>query len=181
MRLSKATAFLMLAGTCGGCSRQEQIELQREVARVTYMEQLGPIVVASIVGTAGPVSGPAGLSPLCTDQAWRMLIASETGDRGYGPSVFEVPDPNRRFKIGPITRSTPVLPPPGPPPLSAWVVAGRCLIGAAVLWIIYPAVLYRRRGRTFHRIRGWTLHRVPMWTLFVFLGLAIPGALMLLL
>jgi hypothetical protein len=105
--MRKATALVATAGLappCCGCDARTRKAFLEEVARHTYTENLGPIIVPSIVGASAP-PGPCALNALCTDQAWRMQFASVVPEAEYVPSMFEVPDPHRPVKITTISRT----------------------------------------------------------------------------
>lgn len=105
-KFSAVTATAGLALACCGCDAATEKALHEEIVRHVYSEQLGPVVVASIVGSAAPCGGPSMLHALCTDHAWGVLFASAgtKPDAEFVPSMFEVPDPNRPVQIGPSLR-----------------------------------------------------------------------------
>jgi hypothetical protein len=107
-KLTALVATASLALTCCGCDAKTQKAFREEIVRHTFTEELGPIIVPSIVGTAAP-PGPCVLNALCTDQAWRMMFATLVPEAESGPSMFEVPDPNRPVKITTSSRTRQVV------------------------------------------------------------------------
>jgi hypothetical protein len=86
--------------TCCGCNAKTEKAVIQEVARYTYVEDLGPLVVASIVGASAPPGGLGGLNGICMDRAWRTWVGKQDPAFELAPSMFEVPDPNRPIRIG---------------------------------------------------------------------------------
>jgi hypothetical protein len=84
-----------------GCNVKLQLApaTKQEFSRCIYVENIGPLLVTSIVGESASPSGLAGLNGLCTDQMWRMKASPVFPDLDHVPSMFEAPDPNRPFKI----------------------------------------------------------------------------------
>jgi hypothetical protein len=97
--------------SCCGCDVKIEIDakskhaIDQEISRFVYVENIGPMVVASTVGTSASPIGPAGLNCLGTDQMFRMKASPMFPELGHVPSMFEVPDPNRKPKITTISRS----------------------------------------------------------------------------
>jgi len=91
--------------SCCGCDFKIEIDpkcqhaIDQELSRCTYVENIGPLLVTSIVGESASPSGLAGLNGLCTDQLWRMSASTVFSKLDHVPSMFEAPDPNRPFKI----------------------------------------------------------------------------------
>ena len=105
MRQLIAFGVVVAALTCCGCDAKSKNAITQECLRYGYVEDIGPMVVASIVGASASPSGPAGLNCLCTDQTWRMWMRAKAPEFEHVPSMFEAPDPNRRVKITNISRS----------------------------------------------------------------------------
>jgi hypothetical protein len=104
--------FVVVAAfSCCGCDIKIEIDpksqnaIKQEILRYSYVEDIGPMIVASMVGASASPNGLAGLDGLCTDQTWRMWMRTKAPDFEHVPSMFEVPDPNRKPKITIISRS----------------------------------------------------------------------------
>ncbi|HEY1376297.1 MAG TPA: hypothetical protein VGF55_05860 [Gemmataceae bacterium] len=100
-----------------GCDARQAHALAEQVGmdmlRQHHVALNGPMIVTSVVGLAAPGGGPPGLSPLCGDATWRLVIAHVAPKLKHIPSPFEVQD----HPIQPITveRHAPVG--PGDPPV----------------------------------------------------------------
>jgi hypothetical protein len=104
-RLTALGAFALVATACCGCDAKVQRPVFQEALRHSYVDENGPMVVASIVGAAAPAGGMGGLNGLCTDQAWRMWVGTQLPEFEHVPSVFEEPDPGLPGQITTYSRT----------------------------------------------------------------------------
>jgi hypothetical protein len=110
-KLTAAAAFC-LALVCSGCDVRTKVRedatkwsLDKEMKRYVYTEELGPTIVASMVFASAPAGGPAASNAIIIDRAWGTAFASIKPEDTYIPSIFEVPDPNRKPRFGPVIRT----------------------------------------------------------------------------
>ena len=106
-----AAATVCLALVCSGCDIKIKLDpeseraFDKEITRFVYTEEGGPNIVASMVFASAPAGGPAALNAIIIDRAWGTAFASFKPEVNYVPSMFEIPDPNRKPRIGPVIRS----------------------------------------------------------------------------
>ena len=93
-----ALIVITLIALGSGCSPQQMAEYKKEIVRATYMDDVAPIVIASVVGSSAPTCCPSWLHAIATDQLW-ILMFSTRPDPETVPSIYEIPDPNRPMKM----------------------------------------------------------------------------------
>lgn len=69
-------------------------EAAREMLRDRLLNECGPVIISSIVGSCAPPGGPPPLSLLCADAGWRMALVGSQADMKRVPSVLDSPNPN---------------------------------------------------------------------------------------